>query len=210
MIKDLKQDIFITGIDTDIGKTIASAIFTEALNYDYWKPVQTGGGDTSDTKTVQELVSNNISKFHKESFLLKEPVSPHAAAKLENIQIDINQIKRPQTKNNLIIEGAGGVFVPFNENDCMIDLIKKLSCCAVVVSKNYLGSINHTILTIEALKNKNIPIMGIIFNGDENHESESFILNYTKLKMILRINNEKEIKSDIILSYAEKLKKNIL
>lgn len=178
----LSKKIFVTGIDTDVGKTIVSSILVELLQADYWKPVQSGSIDGTDTKMVQSLISNNKSFFHEESYVFKAAVSPHYAAELENTFIDENKIIPPQTKNNLIIEGAGGLFVPLNDHYLILDMIHRLDVSVVIVSKNYLGSINHTLSTIDALKNRNIDIAGIIFNGPENISSQQFILSYSGVK----------------------------
>ena len=173
--------IFVTGIGTDIGKTVASAILVEALKADYWKPVQAGELQNTDTMKVKSLVSNNQSVFYPESFRLSKPMSPHAAAEYDNIEIKMNDIVPPQHTNTLIIEGAGGLMVPLNENFLMIDLIQQLKAEVILVSKNYLGSINHTLLTAEALKNRNILVKGIIFNGSSVNTTEKFICEYTGL-----------------------------
>ena len=192
---------FITGIGTDVGKSIISAILTEALEADYWKPIQAGDLDNSDTKKVQDLISNNKSVFHNEAYKLTEPMSPHAAARIDNIEIDINTIKIPETNNNLIIEGAGGLMVPLNDKDLILDLIKSLDVETVLVSQNYLGSINHTLLSIEILKLKGIKVKGIIFNGEENIETEKYILNYSKLPCIGRVKQHTTINKEVILQY---------
>ncbi|MGZ5304921.1 MAG: dethiobiotin synthase, partial [Bacteroidia bacterium] len=174
--------IFVTGIGTGIGKTIVSAILTEALKADYWKPIQTGNIGDSDSETVGNLISNTDSVIHKEAYSLKKPASPHAAATDENITIVEENIILPESQNKiLIIEGAGGLMVPLNDSFLMIDLIQKLKAEVVLVSANYLGSINHTLLSAEALKQRNIPVKGIVFNGEVYHEGEDFILNYTAL-----------------------------
>lgn len=195
------KNYFITGIGTDVGKTVASAILTEALEADYWKPVQAGDLENSDTIKVQRLVSNTKTVFHKEAYQLTQPMSPHAAAKIDKIDIDLNQIQIPKTTNNLIIEGAGGLMVPLNNSQLIIDLIKKLDVETILVSQNYLGSINHTLLSIEAIKQKGLKIKGIIFNGDENKETEEYILNYTGINYLGRINNHSTISKDVVLSY---------
>lgn len=196
---------FITGIGTNIGKTIVSAILTEALEADYWKPIQSGDLDTSDSLKVQNLISNPKTKIHPEAYRLNQPMSPHAAAKLDNITIELNNINLPKTHNNLIIEGAGGLMVPLNDKDLIIDLIAKLDAEVILVSQNYLGSINHTLLSIEMLKSKGLKVSGIIFNGEENKETESFILNYTKLKCLGRIQQHQEITKEIVLSYKNQI-----
>jgi dethiobiotin synthetase len=201
--------LFITGISTDVGKTIASSIIVEALEADYWKPVQAGDLDNSDSHKIESYISNNKTVIHKNSYLLNTPASPHLAAKLDGIAIDLNQIKEPITKNHLVIEGAGGLFVPLNDNDCVIDLIK-LDYKVVVVSRHYLGSINHTLLTIEALQNRKINIAGIIFNGNENKSTEEIILSKTNIKCIGRINEEPYFDKNVILEYADIFRENLL
>jgi dethiobiotin synthetase len=201
--------LFITGISTDVGKTIASSIIVEALEADYWKPIQAGDLDNSDSHKIESYISNNKTVIHKNSYLLNTPASPHLAAKLDGIAIDLNKITEPSTKNHLVIEGAGGLFVPLNDNDCVIDLIK-LDYKVVVVSRHYLGSINHTLLTIEALQNRKITIAGIIFNGNENKSTEEIILSKTGVKIIGRINEEPYFDKNVILEYADIFRENLL
>jgi dethiobiotin synthetase len=201
--------IFITGISTDVGKTIASAIITQALEADYWKPVQAGDLNDSDSHKIQKYISNNKSILHPNSYVLQTPASPHLAAKMDNITIDLKKIIEPKTKNHLVIEGAGGIFVPLNESDCVIDLIQ-LDYKVIVVSRHYLGSINHTLLTIEALKNRGINTAGIIFNGNENLPSESIILNKTQLKCIGRIEEEPYFDTNVIAEYADLFRDTLL
>lgn len=195
------MNYFISGIGTNIGKTVVSAILTEALEADYWKPIQAGDLENSDTNKVKKLVSNKKSVFHKEAYCLTQPMSPHAAAKADGIEINLNEILLPTTTNNLIIEGAGGLMVPINDNDLIIDLIKKLDAEVILVSQNYLGSINHTLLSIESLKARNIKIKGIIFNGGENAATEQFILSYTKVNCLGRIKQHSFINKEVVLSY---------
>lgn len=176
------KNIFVTGIGTGIGKTIVSAILVEKLKADYWKPVQSGDLDNSDTSKVKALVSNTITKFHPEAYRLTQPFSPHKSAAIDGITIDPEKIVTPVTANTLIIEGAGGLMVPLNSHFLMIDLIKKLGAEVILVSQNYLGSINHTILSLNALKQYGIPVTGIIFNGPVESYSRDFILSYTGVK----------------------------
>lgn len=201
--------LFITGIGTDVGKTIVSAIITEALEADYWKPVQAGDLHNSDTHKIKKYISNSKTHFFENAYALNTPASPHLAAELDGVTIDIKNIKEPKTKNHLIIEGAGGVFVPLNETDCVIDLIQP-DYKVIVVSRHYLGSINHTLLTIEALKNRKLNVVGIIFNGEENAASESIILKKTGLKKIARIDNEPYFDANVIRYYADKFKATLL
>lgn len=197
---------FVTGIGTDVGKTIASAILVESLHADYWKPIQAGDLDNTDTMKVRSLISNTTSKFHPETYQLTKPMSPHAAAEADGIKINIDTLTLPITTNSLIIEGAGGLMVPLNDKFLVIDLIQKLKAEVILVSNNYLGSINHTLLTVESLKNRNIPIAGIIFNGRSARTSEEYILSYTGLKRLLSIEEEKKIDKEMILKYKAMLK----
>ncbi len=180
--------IFVTGIGTEIGKTFCSAIIVEALKADYWKPVQAGELDQLDSDFVRNAISNNQTKIHPEQYLLTEPMSPHAAAKIDGIRLLVENFKVPATENDLVIEGAGGLMVPLNhDGDMLVDLIPKVADEVILISKNYLGSINHTLLSIELLKQRNIPIKGIIFNGDSNPETEAIILSTTGISCIGKI-----------------------
>lgn len=176
-----KQPIFISGIDTGIGKTLVSAILIEKLNADYWKPIQSGDLDKSDTLKVKSLISNPITRFFPEAYALTQPFSPHKSAALDKVTIDLENIVLPKTDNQLIIEGAGGLMVPLNDNFLIIDLIKQLNAKVILVSKHYLGSINHTLLSLHALKKYGIPVMGVIFNGDKDIYSKSYILEYSEV-----------------------------
>lgn len=201
--------LFITGIGTDVGKTVASAIVTQALEADYWKPIQAGDLDNSDSHKVRAQVSNDKSVFHPNAYALNTPASPHYAASIDGITIDLKKIVEPKTDNHLVIEGAGGVLVPLNDSDYVIDLIQK-DYKVIVVSRHYLGSINHTLLTFEALKCRGIVVVGIIFSGDENKATEAIILNTTKAKFIGRIDNEPYFDANVTKYYADKFRDNLL
>lgn len=192
---------FITGISTNVGKTIASAILVEALKADYWKPIQAGELDSGDTKKVQSLVSNSKSKFHPNAFAPKTPMSPHAAAEIDGISIDIKKIKAPKTKNNLIIEGAGGLLVPINNTQTVLDLIQP-DYKIIVVSRHYLGSINHTLLTINLLKEKGFDV-SIIFSGHEHKTTEDIIKKMTNVPVIGRIDEEPYFDKNVVKEYAD-------
>lgn len=204
------KNIFVTGIGTDIGKTIVSAVLVEALQADYWKPVQSGGLSYTDTQRVSNLVSNNKSKFFPEAYRFQNSVSPHLAAEMENTFIDTQALQLPQTENKIIIEGAGGLMVPLSGNFLMLDLIKQLGATAVVVSKNYLGSINHTLLTISVLAAHNIPVLGIVFNGNEHLASESIILANSGLPLIGKVAQTDVIDKSFIKLHADKFKSQLL
>jgi len=180
----VNKPLFITGIGTGVGKTIVSAILVESLQADYWKPIQSGDLDNSDTLKVKSLVSNNRSVFHPEAYRLTQPYSPHKSADLDRIVIDPQKIITPHTNNQLIIEGAGGLMVPLNNDLLMIDLIQQLNADVILVVKHYLGSINHTLLSIDALRNRNIPIKAIVFNGDRDEYSEDIINKYAQCRAL--------------------------
>lgn len=201
------MNYFITAIGTDSGKTLVSAIFCEALQADYWKPVQ--AGLPRDTDTVRRLISNPHTIFHQEQFLLRTPASPHVAAKMEQTAISLSAFTLPKTSNGLIVEGAGGCLVPLNDENFIIDLVSRFSAEIVVVSNHYLGSINHTLLTLEALKRRLLPVKGIVFNGGLNVETERIILQHAKVKCLLRLDKETEITSQVVKKYAAILKANL-
>ena len=201
--------LFITGIGTDVGKTIASSIIVEALEADYWKPIQAGDLDNSDTNKVEKYVSNTTTKFHKNAYALQTPASPHLAAEIDGVKIELNKIIEPTTSNHLVVEGAGGIYVPLNNSDCVIDLIQP-DYKVVVVSRHYLGSINHTLMTIEILKSRNLNLAGIVFSGDENKATESIILEKTNVPMIGRIDNEPYFDQNVIKYYADLFRENLL
>ena len=194
--------LIVAGIGTEIGKTVASAVLVEALEADYWKPIQSGELTNSDTDVVRQLVSNTTSTFHPEAYLLTQPMSPHAAAELDGVTIELAKISVPQTNNALVIELAGGLMVPLNNHDLNIDLVQQLGLPVMLVSRNYLGSINHTLLSVEACRSRDIPLLGILFNGPTVPATETFILNYTGLLCLGRIRQEASVTKEVIQNYA--------
>lgn len=200
------MNYFVTAIGTDSGKTLVSAILTEALQADYWKPVQSGGSEGRDVETVAKLINNGHSLLYQESYLLSKPLSPHAAAKADGVKIEMDKILIPQNNgNHLIIEGAGGIMVPLNEKDFVIDIAVKFEAEIILVSNHYLGSINHTLLTIEEIKRRKLKVKGIIFNGNSNPETEEIILKNSGYKCLLRILPEEKIDQETITRYAIRL-----
>lgn len=171
----MNKPLFITGIGTGVGKTYVSAHLVETMQADYWKPIQSGDLDASDTMKVKSLVKNKKSVFHPETYRLTQPFSPHKSAELDGLVIDPQKFILPQTQNQLIIEGAGGLMVPLNNDFLMIDLIALLQAEVVLVVMHYLGSINHTLLSIEVLKSHNLPINRVVFNGIKEAYSEKVI-----------------------------------
>jgi len=201
------KKIFITGIGTDVGKTVASAIVVEALEADYFKPVQAGDLEFSDTDRVKKLVSNSTSVFHKNSYALQTPMSPHAAAAIDGVTIDVDKITLPDTHNTLVIEGAGGLLVPLNDEDTILDIIGP-EYNIIVVSRHYLGSINHTLMTIWILMEQGFNV-SIIFNGNEHKPTEEIIKKMTNVEVIGRINEEEELTKEVIQKYASLFKDNL-
>ncbi len=199
---------FITGISTDVGKTIAAAIVTEALKADYWKPIQAGDLENSDTKKVETLVSNATSKFHLNSYALKTPMSPHAAAEIDGVKIDIKKIIAPKTTNNLVIEGAGGLLVPLNNKQTILDIIEP-DYKVIVVSRHYLGSINHTLLTVNLLQQKGFEV-SLIFSGNEHKTTESIIEKMTGVNVIGSIAEEPYFDKNVIKEYAELFQEDLM
>jgi len=197
------RKVFVTGIGTDVGKTIVAAILTEALQADYWKPIQCGSLELTDTERVKRLVESKQTFFHPEAYRLKTPASPHYAAEVEGAKINWGRLKVPETDNTLVIEGAGGLLVPFNyKGESMFDMAKNWDAEVVIVSRNYLGSINHTLLTIKVLENSGIKVLGLIFNGESNLSTEEVILKTTKVPLLGRIKEEYEFTKDLITRYS--------
>ncbi len=192
---------FVTGISTEVGKTVTAAIVAEALEADYWKPIQAGDLDNSDSHTVEKLVSNTKTIIHKSSYELKNAMSPHAAAEIDNITIELDMLREPETENHLVIEGAGGLLVPLNDHDTIMDIIMP-NYKVIVVSRHYLGSINHTLLTIESLQQRGYEI-AILFNGKENAMTESIIAKKAGVPVLGRIDEETKVDTEMVKKYAD-------
>lgn len=202
------MNYFITAIGTDSGKSLFSAIICEALEADYWKPIQ--AGYPRDTDYVGGLLSNLKSDLIPEKYVLNTPASPHYAAEIDNIKLEVGDFDIPKTDNeNLVIEGAGGVLVPINEKEFVIDFPQQWKIPVILVANLYLGSINHTLLTINELKRRKIDVTGIVFNGPSNPSSEDIILKHSGYPCLLRIADEKEINHAVVQKYAAELKINL-
>jgi dethiobiotin synthetase len=202
------QPIFITGIGTNVGKTIVSAIVTEALHANYWKPIQAGFEDGTDALQIVNLISNTTTTIFPEVYKLQMPASPHIAARTEQLQINLNHIinQQPQTSNSkLVIEGAGGIMVPLNDQEFIIDLIEQLQAKVILVSRNYLGSINHSLLTASICKQRNIDVLGWIFN-DTYLDYEDEIVQWTGYPKIASIPFAKCINKTFILQQANEIR----
>lgn len=198
----MSQRFAVTGIGTDVGKTVVSAILAESLQANYWKPVQAGDLDNSDSIKVERYTSNV--NLLPEKFKLTEPMSPHAAARIDRVQIAKEDLNLPAVSGNLIVEGAGGLLVPFNDDGLLFaDLLEYWGLPTIVVSRHYLGSINHTLLTMETLKKRGVEVAGIIFVGDENSETEQVIKSVTSAKVLGRIPIAKELNDKFIQEQAK-------
>lgn len=197
---------FVTAIGTDSGKTLASAVLVTALKANYWKPIQ--AGTPTDTDTLRDWLSGQPVTFFNEAYLLKKAASPHEAAAEEGISLKVKDIIIPESEQPLIIEGAGGLMVPLNEQEFMVDLALYLEAEIILVADLYLGSINHTLLTVALLKSKGCKVKGIVFNGVENKASIDFILRYSGYPFLLHIPRQSKIDTQMINRYAWELLKN--
>ncbi|MEO8174297.1 MAG: dethiobiotin synthase [Sediminibacterium sp.] len=205
----MSTPIFITGIGTGVGKTLVSAIVTQALEADYWKPVQAGYEDGTDTLTIRELISNNQSVVHPELYRLQTPASPHIAARMDQVNIDPDLIRQSldaiQSSRPLIIEGAGGLLVPLTDTLMVADLIKTLRAKVILVSRNYLGSINHSLLTAAYCRSNGIEVAGWIFNDDYmNYETE--IVNWSGYPSIASVPKLEKIDKITVSEQAARIK----
>jgi dethiobiotin synthetase len=200
----MKKSYFVTGIGTDVGKTIASAVLCELLQADYWKPIQSGS--ETDKSQIKNLVNSPIT-IHKEKFHLTQPLSPHAAANIDKVQIELKDFSLPDYNENLIIEGAGGLLVPINNQGITIaNLINHLNQEVILISRNYLGSINHTLLTIEAVKSRNISIKGIIYIGEELPQTEEIINQVSSVNTLFRIPHFELLNKESISNFVASIK----
>jgi dethiobiotin synthetase len=203
------MNLIIAGIHTGIGKTVCSAIMAQALEYDYWKPVQAGDLQSSDSLFIQEHVSNGKTIVHPEAFCLTIAASPHYAASEDGVAITMDGIKLPFTDNGLIIETAGGVMTPLSENLLNIDLIRNLNLPVILVSNHYLGSINHTLLSIQALQDADIPMLGLVFCGTEVPSTREYILQYSGLPLLLSIPQFKNLNKEMIAAFAASISRDL-
>lgn len=199
------MNYFVTGIGTDVGKTVVSAVLTQALAADYWKPIQCGL--PRDTEKVSALVTHPQCKFYQESVFLREAASPHQAAAKEGIKLSLKDLVAPETSRDLIIEGAGGLMVPLNQDELMLDLARKFADEVILVVSLYLGCINHSLLTLDVLKRHRIPLKGLVFNGESNPYSEDIILKYGDTRKLLHLPPANAINQEIIKQWAQNLMK---
>ena len=187
----MSNTCIITGTDTDVGKTVVSAMLTLALGATYWKPVQSGIEGGVDTRAVQKMTGLPNERFLQEQYVFTEPLSPHRAAELDKTRIDVDDITLPEVEGPLIVEGAGGLMVPLTRENLLINLFKSWNEDAhvpvILVARTGLGTINHTLLSLEALWSRKIPVHGIIFVGDENDDNMRTIAEFSQVKVLGRL-----------------------
>ncbi len=192
----------IAGIHTGIGKTVCSAVICQALGYDYWKPVQAGDPEHSDSIFIRDNVDNPQCTIHPEKYKLLTPASPHYAAEIENINIKRDDFILPPSQNNIIVETAGGLMSPLSSDFLNIDLIEYLKLPVILVSNNYLGSINHTLLSYRCLRERKIPVAGLVFSGKTMPSSEEMILQYTQCPLLFSIPEFESLDKDTIRGFV--------
>jgi dethiobiotin synthase len=177
-------DLFITGTDTGVGKTVLSALLVASLNRRYWKPIQTGASEGTDRAAVMNWAGVAVGETHPETFLFDPPVSPHLASEQQGTRIDLQAIRRPADSKPIVIEGAGGVLVPINEDALMIDVIRRLQAPVVIAARTTLGTINHTLLTVAAVRNVNLKLIGVVMVGRENSDNRKAIERHGRVPVV--------------------------
>jgi dethiobiotin synthase len=180
----VSSDLFITGTDTGVGKTLLSAVLVAGLGGKYWKPIQTGSVEGTDRETVIKWAGIQATDTYPESYVFGPPVSPHLAAKQQGTTIDLSTIRRPASSGPIVIEGAGGVFVPINEKEFMADLMRQCGAPVVVAARTALGTINHTLLTVFAIRQAKLPLLGVVMIGRENVENRLAVERYGNVPVI--------------------------
>lgn len=173
---DFPKEFFITGTDTGIGKTLVSGMLMSVLDATYWKPIQAGLDEETDTEFVQRVSKADLSRIITERYRLETPMSPHAAADIDDVSIGLDDFELPEyhTKH-LIVEGAGGLIVPINWKDTILDLIEHLNIPVLLVGRSSLGTLNHTLLSLEALRNRGIEVFAVILNGEKHPSNKETI-----------------------------------
>ena len=185
---DWPSAFFVTGTDTGIGKTVVSAMLTKALNASYWKPIQAGLEEETDTEFVRRTTNFLGSQIKSERYRLNTPMSPHAAAEIDDVEISIDDFELPDySTEHLVVEGAGGLHVPINDHDMIIDLISYLQLPVVLVAPSTLGTLNHSLLSIEALRSRDIPILGVVMNGPEHESNRQTIRHFGNVEILAEI-----------------------
>ncbi len=181
------RGFFVTGTDTDVGKTVVSAWLLAHLDACYWKPVQAGTEPETDTQLVRRLAEVPEDRILPEVYVLKEPLAPHEAARREGVSIDMAKLIGPQDDRLLIVEGAGGLLVPLNEQDYVIDLIEDLNLPVILVARSTLGTLTPPLLSLEALRRRGLVVAGVVINGPESPHNRAAIERYGKTQVIAEI-----------------------
>lgn len=200
----------LAGIGTDVGKTLVSAVLVQAMGWHYWKPVQSGSLQHTDTREVQRLVSRTDVVFHREAYRLNQPLSPHAAAALDGIRIHAETLQPPQSERPLLIELAGGLMVPLREDYLILDWLSTLNLPVILVSRYYLGSINHTLLSLRILQQAGIPLMGLILNGNSVATTRDVILQHGGQPVIAEIPEQPRIDASSVRALGASLNTRVL
>ena len=199
----VERGIIVAGIGTEVGKTIVSAILCEVLGARYWKPIASGSDDgPAESVAVARLLKDGDQRIFSERYLLRRSLSPHIAAALEGVEVSLEEFSLPVCDCPLVVELAGGVMVPLNDRATNLDLTKRLGLPVVVVSRHYLGSINHTLLTLFALRAHNIPVKGVVFNGEELPDTERIIATMGEVSVIGRVPSFGEVSQGSISAFA--------
>ena len=206
----MRKAIGIMGIHTGIGKTVTSAILAESLRVDYWKPVQAGDLQNSDSKKVASLISNTESVVHPEAVRLNHPLSPHEAARLDGVEINFESIVWPKTPRHLLVETAGGVMSPINDKATMIDFVSFYNLPVVLIVRNYLGSISHTLMSIDVLNSREIKVLGLIISGHPNPASQSFISSYSPVPILAQLPELPVINASSVKEVADAHRRSLL
>jgi len=200
-IEKLPSKIFVSGTDTGIGKTVVSAMMTLGQSATYWKPIQSGLEEETDTEFVRRVTGLSDEHFMPERFRLQEPLSPHASAEIDGVTISLDDFQLPEAgTNNLVVEGAGGLLVPLNDNDMIIDLLERFQLPVLLVSRSELGTLNHTFLSLEALRSREIPVLGVVMNGPKNESNKKAIEKYGNVEVIGEINTIETLNAKTLMS----------
>lgn len=199
----------VAGIGTEIGKTVVSAILCHALQADYWKPIQAGELDNSDTHKVQKWGSLKDEQIIPEAYALNQPMSPHAAAPLDGVSIQMDQLNLPRTQRPFIVELAGGIMVPINEQKLNLDLLKGWQLPVILVSRYYLGNINHSLLSAEILQQNGVPIKGWILNGETVEATKEAILSFSQIPLLAEIPETTQIDSTFVQNQSMRLQASL-
>ena len=181
------RGLVVTGTDTNVGKTVVAAMLTQALGGVYFKPVQAGTEDETDRETVKRLTGLGGERVLDEAYVLSRPLSPHRAAELDGVEIDPQRLAPPQNERPLIVEGAGGLFVPVNRDTLFVDLFAVWGLSLVLTARTGLGTLNHTLLSLEALRARNIDVLGVAFVGDDNADNMRTIAEMGNVKILGRV-----------------------